>query len=345
VSSEEKTEPATEQKIRQAVEKGNRVRSPFVGNAISTVAIGLVLATVGPFVLRTTTQSAATLFSNLNTSKDMATVWTLQMLVTPIGLLIAGIAGVSLVSFGANILFNHGHFAPAAEAIKPDINKVNPMSALKKMFSAKTWYELVRNLLFISISFVVVSVLVFSHARDLYSSFSAQGAFVGSLLGKITLLAVAMLFLLSLVFALIDRTMMKFFWMKELKMAKSEVKRENIQNDGDPRFKQHRRGVAQEAAQARDRFDISNVNFAIIDPSAKRLLGFCHAPDQLERPVTLLRVAGPDYNELCRLLSDAGVTTIHSAEAIEQLFPRARLLDYVPKQTKEYLESLIAKAQ
>ncbi len=345
MSSEEKTEKPTAKKIEDATKKGNRLRSSLISNVISTVAIALVAAVVGPYIFSSVSNSSSLLFSSVGTSPTGAYQWILRIIVVPFGVLIAGIACVSFLSVFANILLTHGIFAPALESVQPKISNLNPGGKIKKMLGAKTWYELIRNLLFLTICIAIACVVVYSRGRDLYATLSANGTHIAVVLGRMLFVALSLLFAASILFAFADRALMKMFWLKGLKMAKSEVKREYIQSEGDPRIKSQRRGIANEAARARERFDLSNINFALADASGRRLLGFCYAPEQLERPVVLMKIVGADFSEAMRRLSDAGVATVLSTDAVSQMFAKSRAQDYVPKGSAAYVESLIASVQ
>ncbi len=345
MSSEEKTEKPTAKKLEDANKKGNRLRSGLISNVISTVAMALVVAVVGPYIFNSVSNSSTLLFSSVGTAPADAYGWILMVIVMPVGVLIAATVAVSFLSVFANILLTHGIYAPALDSIQPKMSNINPAAKIKKMFGAKTWYELIRNLLFLAICLVVTYAVVHARARELYATLSASGAHIAVVLGRMLLVTVLLLFSISVVFAFVDRALMKMFWLKDLKMAKSEVKREYIQSEGDPRIKSQRKGIANEAAHARDRFDLTNVNFALADSSARRLLGFCYAPGQLERPVVLMKVVGADFGEVMQRLLDAGVAVVHSTDAVNQIFSKARAQDYVPKSSAAYLESLIVSAQ
>ena len=345
MSTEERTEPATPKKILDALKKGNRPRSALVSHCVVTIGVAIVLAAVGPYALSSSINATTSMFSTMNGDSALAIAWASRIVVTPLALLLVAIFGASLLSVCANIVLGHGQFAPAVEAISPKVSNLSPSSAFKKMFSKRSAYELSRNLLFLLTCAVTSVAVVAANRRDLFAAYTANSAYISEVLLRIILTGLVALFLVSLVFAFADKAVNKLLWLGDLKMPKSEIKREYVQNEGNPQFKQQRRETARQAVEGRDRFDVSNINFALVSAAEKKLLGFCYAPTQLERPITLMKIAGADFDKALHLLKASGVVVVDSSEAVEALYARAPLMDFVAKKSAPYLESIIAKAQ
>jgi flagellar biosynthesis protein FlhB len=103
MSSEERTEPATPKKIREALKQGNRVRSTLVGQAVAVVAVGVVLAVAGPYSVRTLMSGSILMFRAMDQPLELTSQSITQVVVMPVALLVVGMLLISLATICANI--------------------------------------------------------------------------------------------------------------------------------------------------------------------------------------------------------------------------------------------------
>jgi flagellar biosynthesis protein FlhB len=345
MSSEERTEPATPKKIQEALKQGNRVRSTLVGQAVAVIAVGVVLAVAGPYSVRALMSGSILMFRAMDQPLDLTSQSIAQVVVMPVALLVVGMLLISLATICANIVLTHGQFAPAPEAIKLDVKKINPKQAVDKLKSPKTYWEIVRSLILLVVITSGLFFIVAGAARRLHSMFGSPGLYAYDVAKSVIVSALVFLIVLTFLAAILDLALQKAVWKKGLKMSKSEVKREHAQSEGNPQLKGQRRNLALEGAQERSPDDTKHINFAVIDHASKKILGICYAPDHLERPLVLMKLSGSVYDLARASLESSGVLIADSPPAIEILYSSSQPMNYIPAKNVRYLEALIQSSQ
>jgi flagellar biosynthetic protein FlhB len=141
----EKTEAPTQRRRREAREKGNVARSPEVNTAIGLLTAFTVLKSVGPGLSERVASVAASLLSGRGMALDTPEALRATMLRLSAPLLLAAapfvmavmLAGVAASMGQVGLLFS-------GESLKPQFNRVNPLSGFKRLFSSKGLEELAK---------------------------------------------------------------------------------------------------------------------------------------------------------------------------------------------------------
>ncbi len=150
--------------------------------------------------------------------------------------LIMPVMGFIVVAAVASNLAQVGFFI-AKKALTPKFSKINPMSGLKRIFSARSLVELVKGLLKIAI-LGLISYWVINKYRDAFlflphRTVSEIVSFLMEVLFDLTLkVGVALLLM-----AIADYAYQRYEHIKSLKMTKEEVKEEFKQYEGSPVIK------------------------------------------------------------------------------------------------------------
>jgi len=244
----EKTEEPTAKKLREARKKGQVANSKDMTTAFLFVTAFSILLSTGGSIMDTLKDFMHQYFTWAVTTPDMPTgaystmgtdiIFMLLKLVAPmLGGIFAVALLVSYVQVGALFTF---------EPLKPELKKLNPMSGMKKWFSPKTFIELAKT----TIKMTLVAVLAYQIVRDLMkpmilsvgANIANMNIFLSDMISSFTF-RVAGVFI---VIAAADFGYQRHSWKKGLKMAKDEVKREYKEDEGDPMFKHKRKEMAHE---------------------------------------------------------------------------------------------------
>jgi type III secretion protein U len=242
-----KTEPATPKKLRDARKKGQVPKSKEV------VSFFMLMGVVVYFWLTWEAQFhyLAALFDipqviyrlpfdeALKAAGGAMLRVALYWVVLPLVLIqiVMAVLG-SIVQFG--VLFS-------AHPIKPDINKINPVTNAGQIFSVKTLLETLLSTMKITVIGTVLYLVVRSHMRDiLHDPAMCDIACKKQLLQE--LMQQLFLFILPLLLALavLDYLVQKQHFLKQQRMSKEELKREFKDLEGDPLIKGARRQTARE---------------------------------------------------------------------------------------------------
>lgn len=243
----DKSEQATPQKLREARNKGQVAKSIEFNNWIMMLLFVLVVSVFGPDTgkkLATLTIRIIQSAPQVMFAPGLLTDWLTHILVETLSI-IAPIFSCLVVIAIASTLMQAG-WVFSAHSLKPDFTKLNPVTGLKKLFSRKLLFDVVKLLLkltiFLSLVVFALPYLITAITSANLNSVSALTAIVLSLC-CISLLA---LVVLTSPLALADLWFSRFEFARKMRMSKRDLKDEHKRNEGSPEIKSKRRKLQQE---------------------------------------------------------------------------------------------------
>ncbi|AUO21286.1 type III secretion system export apparatus subunit SctU [Pseudomonas sp. SDT2931_S440] len=246
--SGEKKHAATPKKLKDQRQKGQVAQSQDVGKLLVLTA----LSEIALFTAETSMQRFQQLLVMPMSRFGQPFVRALEEVLTEglivffsFALLMAGLAiAVKLISGWIQFGFL---FAP--ESLKLNFSRLNPLSQVKQMFSAKS----VTNLLMGLAKALLLALILYVVIRP------SLGALINLATSDLQSYILALIILfrhllhaclgLLLVLALIDMALQKHFFAKSMRMTQVEVVKEYKDMEGDPHVKGQRRALAQQLAQ------------------------------------------------------------------------------------------------
>ncbi|WP_394241731.1 flagellar biosynthesis protein FlhB [Vibrio astriarenae] len=264
---QERTEEATPRRKQQAQEKGQVARSKELAS-VSVLIVGSVsLMWFGGMLARGLYQLMSRLFSlsreevfDIGKLGDIA-IGALGSLVFPLLLILivlfvaalAGAAGVGGIRF-------------SAEAARPKLSKMNPLSGLKRMVGKQSLVELIKSILKVGLVAGVAFFLINSSRHDLLmlsTDVYPQNIFraLDILLNFVLLISCSLLVVVG-----IDIPFQIWQHNEQLKMTKQEIKDEFKDTEGKPEVKGRIRMLQREAAQRRMMADVPQADVIVTNP-------------------------------------------------------------------------------
>jgi len=268
---QEKTEEPSQRKLQKAAEDG-KVLSSKEAFVFTTMFAGFMLMFITPMFITPVLNRWGEMF-HFNRPDDLATliverfadiIWMIVMsgLVIGIPLMLVVLATQTAVG-GIN-------FAPKALSFKG--NRINPLSGLKRIFSAKGLMELVKAVLKVTLLIGIAAVIIYTRLPTLLQlpSRDLESAFMRGLLEFPVLLG-ALLIVLAIIFA-IDYFWQRHVHIQSLRMTKQEQKDEYKQTEGSPEVKAKIRRMQMETAskagkQQKALDDVPNATAVITNPT------------------------------------------------------------------------------
>lgn len=248
---EEKTEAPSELRLKEARKKGQVVKSMDVLALVCLSIVGTTIIASAPFLARRLIGLIVSLIQGELTHSQMLIrlackrsldVWFLLSIPVILSALLASVIG-NVGQFG---------FLFTTHPLKPDIQRINPVRGLKKIFSKDRLVELLKQLLKFAAVFVVMYQVVrqdFPAVTLLYRQpFAAALGTLYHLVFKIF----SMVLICFLVIAIFDWFWSRYSFLKSMRMSKHEVKKEYIQQEGDPHIRQERHRQRQETLESID---------------------------------------------------------------------------------------------
>lgn len=268
MATEEKTEKATEYKLRKAKEKGQVSKSMDVTSTASllvTLIMAMAMISHVGVVVLTTTSDVFLLAANLDITSSFD--WLLNKLFNAYVTALMPVFLTAIV-FGVliNLVQTKGVFS--FHPLKPNISKLNPIKGLKKLFSIKSLFELGKNIL--RLSFVSVMAWYLFYDEVFYIPDNA-GLSVWLILERTQVLlgkTVALFILTILPFTLFDFIFQSWSFGKEMRMTKKELKDQYKNQEGDQEIKQKRRQLQRELrSKVGSLTNVSNADVVITNPT------------------------------------------------------------------------------
>ncbi len=315
---EEKTEHASELKLRQAREKGQVAKSADVVALFSlSFALGILLLAI-PLMVEKISDFISKLyfhgFQEKNAFLVMPSVreaFDLWFLLSIPLMLAAGLGAIfgSVGQFG--LIFT-------SHPLKPDLQRINALKGLKKIFSKDRFFELIKQL----IKFVVISVIIFKtikesiYALSILFRVNISSAIV--VIGDVVYSVLFRVLLCFLLIAIVDWFWQRMSFSKSMRMSKYEVKKEYKQQEGDPHIKQERRRIHQETVESGSMNNIGDASVVITNPA--HLAVALRYKDEIDSvPVLIAKGSGNDAKLLIASANRASVPVIRNVPLARDL--------------------------
>jgi len=265
----ERTEDPTAKKLNESRTKGQVPKSEDLSGAFSLFGGLIVFLVFGSSV---TAMFARIMRHTLNgeISADIRSVDSIYnaskvvayeaiVVVAPIMILAAIVAYVgNFIQVGWLISF---------DPIQPKLNKLSPMSGIKRIFGIRGIVKTIINSLKLVVM-IVVSYLYISSNIDTIAvlpKLTPIASLMGILRMVFTLAMILAILLLSI--AVVDYLYQRFQHTKDLRMSKQEVKDERKTMEGDPMLKGRRRQMAREIVMQQIGVSVPDADVIVTNPT------------------------------------------------------------------------------
>ncbi|MEM9784546.1 MAG: type III secretion system export apparatus subunit SctU [Pseudomonadota bacterium] len=330
--SGEKTEKATPKKLREARKKGQLPFSKDLNSIFIFLAgIAITFASAGKVATAFKDMFEKTMMLTANDQLKVATLTELVKDTFAISLLAVTplLASVVVIGVGVGIVQTKGNVS--AHPLKPDLNKLNPLSKLKQWFSPKGLIEFAKTLLklafVIAVAYIVVYAARKTIVRLLLVDPETTMAFVGTL-AKRFLYTVAGLFL---AISVIDMLIQRWQFMKDQRMSKDEIKREYKNSEGDPHIKGKRKQMHRQMSQQAAKKTVAKADAVLVNPTH---LAICIEYDRqstdMPAPTVTLKGADAYAQRMIRYARMHNVPVVQDVPLARTLYSTVEEEDIVP---------------
>lgn len=342
-ASDDKTEEATPKKKTDSRKKGQIARSKDVSVAITMVTCTIVISALWDMLIKGFKEvmiyflkfpmlesfNNATLFNIITTS-----VLKIAMILLPIVLpiMIAGIVA-SLLQTG---------FMVTGEGLKPSFGKLNPMSGFKNMFSKKSFVELIKNIIVITI----VSFIAYKYMKKNYQSIlGISNLYLPSLGVEIKKLIVGIFTQISIVLvviAAIDYFFQFRMHNKDLKMTKQEIKEEYKQSEGDPQLKGKIKQKQREMSQRRMMQSVADATVVITNPTHLAIALKYEEGSNMEAPKVVAK--GADYAaiKIKGIAKENDIPIVENKPLARLMYERVEIDEDIPQDLYQGVAEILA---
>lgn len=321
----EKTEEPTSKKLEDARKEGQVAKSREVTSAFEMLAAFLMMRFLVEYMGTVFVGNMYDIYSQIPTYVKLydghIQTQTFRMLFVQSLLRILQIIAPFLlvgflVAFVTNLL--QVKWKMTTKPLQPKFNKLNPVSGVKRIFSANSLIELLKSLLKLTLIGYVVYNYLEKNMPPIYMLYDVS---LNQGIAQVGTLVINLGIRISLFYMLIaaaDFAYQKIKFKKDMKMTKQEVKDEYKNQEGDPQIKGKQRQRMMEASRRRMMQQLPEADVVITNPT-HFAVAIKYEPELYDAPYVVAK--GADY--LAQKIKD--VAKENHIEIVENK-PLARML-------------------
>ncbi|RCS22729.1 translocation protein in type III secretion system, RhcU [Phyllobacterium salinisoli] len=327
-TSEEKTLPASEKKIRDARKKGQVLHSPDLISGISILCCTIFLIFLVPRIeisARSMLDEASHIYERPFTEvwHRLSTIAAEELLTTVIPILAITVAASILT----NIAITKG-FVFSFKPVEPDFERINPASGLKRLFSLKSVVEFGKSS-FKILTLATAFVIVFrTGIQALFESPACGGACTRPTFLAMLRPLIVTAMIVFLVVGLCDVFLQRWLFRRDMRMTKTESKREQKDMEGDPLLRRERMRRRRELAGART--GLQNASLLIGDPDGM-VVGIRYHRGETPVPIVVCRARGDAARTMLRQAGEQGTPFSRDGELARQIAAGASVGEPIPE--------------
>ncbi len=323
-SSEEKTHEPSARKLNDARKKGQVASSRGPVEAASTI-VGLVFLWV--MTAQIWRDSRAMLDMALDTPMANNANVDVARLASNMGSHALGIIGplIGLMMVSAvlmSIVVNRG-IPFALDPIKPNFQSIDPIKGFGKLFTARNFIEVGKSILKVSVILIVTGMTIYAALRTLMilptCGMDCAVALMKDRVRPILFTAVGAFLVVGVVDILIQRWLFR----RDMKMTRSDVKRENKEDTGDPHIRQARMKERREVAAGMvTQLGVRAATVFVFGPTG--IVGIRYVPGKTPLPIIVCAGRGRKGAELARAAKELDTPKVRDPKLVEDMLAVSR---------------------
>jgi type III secretion protein U len=247
----------------------------------------------------------------------MGLAWTtLAWCVAPLLALIAAIGVMAGMAGTLGPLFSFAQLAP-------NLEHLNPIQGLKRIVSLRNLIEIAKSFGKIAILVAVFAAILPSWLQPLFEMPACGESCVAPVLVAIlkpVMLAAALVFL---TLGIVDVALQYRLLLRDMRMTRTEQKREHKDNEGDPLLRGERRRLFAEMLQQAASFGIRKASIAVVD--GDRIVGLRYVRGETALPMVVAKARGAAGFRMIERARRDGTPVVHDRELAAALASRHAL--------------------
>lgn len=344
----EKTEPATEKKLSDARKEGQVARSREIANGLGLLALFLVLRV---WVGTMGTQFLSVFSDVYNKIPEVVTFWygympetdsrllfnymVLECLKIMAPLLVVGL----VVAFISDIV--QVGWKPTGKPLQPKLNRMDPISGMKKIFSMNAVVELIKSLA--KIGFIIY--ICYSYLKDkgnlLFALYDMTLWQALQLAAEVVTELGMRIALIYMVIAIADYVYQKVKFALDMRMTKQEIKEEYKQQEGDPQIKGKIKQRMREASQRRMMQNLPQADVVITNPT-HYAVAIKYDPEVADAPIVIAK--GEDFlaARIKEVAKENNIEIVENKPLARMLYANVEVGQAVPPELYQAVAEVLA---
>lgn len=344
----EKTEPATAKKLREAREDGKVAKSKELTAAFDLIVLFLVLkvfiSTVGEGFLETFyyVYNLIPDFVAMN-AMDVSEGAVRSFFIPIMVQMLKIVAPFFLFGFTVTVIVSilQVGWKVSTKPMQPKLDRFNPVSGFKRIFSKDSFFELFKSILKIGVIVYVAYTSIKDEADNIFILYDVSLNQALALCGDVIINAGLKISLVYLVVGIADFVYQKFRFNEDMKMTKQEVKDEYKNTEGNPEIKGRQRQRMREASTRRMMQDVPKADVVITNPT-HLAVAIKYDPDVNRAPIVLAK--GEDF--LAQKIKDAAkenqIEIVENKPLARMLYANVEVGNEIPPELYQAVAEILA---
>lgn len=337
----DKTEKATPRKRQKAREEGQVSQSKDLNSAAALLAVSVAVYFTFGGLYRLFGRILVVFSSNFSGASSISVSQAMMYLSMAFGgaigwlmlIMAAGIVGAAVPSILQT------RFSFSLKSIMPDLNKLNPLEGLKRMFSMRSVMEFLKSLLKMAIigyiGYTTVSGAWSQYFNMAQESLETSSIFLGNMIYQMML----KLGLALLVIGIADIYYQRWEFERSLKMSKKEVKDEAKDYDTNPMVKNKQREKMMTLARSRMMQNIANADVVVTNPTHFAVA--LEYKEWMDAPRVVAKGAGEIAERIKKIAREYKIPVLRNPPLARDLFKSVNIGDEVPSRLYKLIAELL----
>lgn len=250
---------------------------------------------------------------------------------------------ISLVGFVLGIATHLAQigFLVSTETLTPDLEKINPLKGLKRMFSMRNLVEtarvVIKGIVVLYVAYVMVKsdimespALIFKNPKAIFEVLGSSGRS----------LFLALMGVLA-VFAGVDFFLQKKEFGKMVRVTKKEAKQEQKEQEGDPMVKSRIRTIQRDMARKRMMKAVKTADVIITNPT-HIAIALQYDKDKMIAPKVVAKGADFLAENIKKIAKEAGVPMVENVPLARAMFKTVKVGHIIPKALFQAVAEVLA---
>lgn len=342
--AEERTEPATPKRREEARKKGQVPRTGELGTALLLITVFFVLSLTLPIAARRVLAFSREFWSDelvnpAHLLEGQIVPLFVRMLTVTLPV-VAPIIGAAMVVGLFSQVVQVG-FMTVTDPLKPQLQRINPISGIKRLLSKRSLAELVKSVF----KLVVITLVAWFQLRNempglvgLAQLHPLEAAiYIGTLCYRTALwIGIALL-----VIAGFDYGFQRFEHEQNIKMTKKEVRDEMKETEGDPQIRSRIRQRQRQIAMMRMMSQVPQADVVITNP-VHYAVALQYRPESMDAPVVIAKGAGPLAERIKSIARQHDIAIVEKPSLARALYESASVGEQIPEELYQAVAEVLA---
>lgn len=238
--SGEKTEKATPRKRRKAREEGQVLQSKEITSALVLLCMFVALRVFGSYMYEGILEIFNVFFTRWQEVEEIYSVKGMVRIYSQVGIaflkIIIPVLAVALIT-GLLAGYSQVGFLFTTKTLQIKLNRLNPLSGLKRIFSVRSLTELIKAVFKITVVGLIGFSYLKSEVRNILKAMDMDVVGIATYIGVTATNVAIRMCIALLALGVLDYGYQWWEYEKNLRMTKQELKEEYKQTEGNPEIK------------------------------------------------------------------------------------------------------------